>query len=211
MRATIIAFDGCLADTLPLRRHALREACTAEGVAVAEHRLEDALPGCTFAEAVAVLASSSADSSGTRGEGTLQGSEAWLADPTLGELIALRAQRAFGALVAHGVAMRHDLVDALRAQHAAGTRVVIRADSERRHVEPLLALAGLDHVVSLLRCCDDRPRGAEPSLRRSWVAIDARLNRLGVGQTDRTACETTAMTAATAAPYVATVTVGILP
>lgn len=192
MRATVVAFDGLLADTLGLRAHALREACAAEGLDGTDVDIDTAIVGQTFAEAAEQIA---------------QGH----VDPTISELVALRAQRAYGALVAHGVPFRTEFVSAVRALAANGSRIVVRADSERRHVEPLLSLAGLEHVVGLLRCSDDLPSSAEPSLVRSWMAIDTRLARLGIPETQRTAAETSDACASVAARYVVRVAVGEMP
>jgi beta-phosphoglucomutase-like phosphatase (HAD superfamily) len=189
MPALILAFDGVLADSLPLRRHALREGCDGEGVAVSDHALTELLPGRSLGEAAEYVVQDHAD-------------------PTVAALIALRAQRTYSALMAHGVPLFPEAVRALRAHAAWGGRVVIRADSERRQVEPLLALAGLEPMISLLRCCDDGPRGAAPSLQRSWEAIDARLTRLGIAASARTAGEATTATAAVARPFVGTVMIG---
>lgn len=189
MPALICAFDGVLSLSLPLRAHAVREACVAEGLTVSASLVDALVPGRTFSEAAAQLA-------------------AGHDDPVVAELIALRAQRLFGALVAQGVPWHPEAVLALRAQAGRGTRLVVRADSERRHVEPLLTLAGLDALVHLVRCSDDPPRGGDPSLVRSWAAIDARLARLGIPAAERTAWEPTDVTAAAAAPYVGHASIG---
>ena len=185
MLATIFAFDGVLADTLRLRAHALVDAAAAEQARLDTEVVLALLPGRTLLEASLALFP-----------------ELSATDPTLPELIALRAHRGFRALVQHGVPL--DQRALLRLQEAAtrGDRIVVRADSERRDVESLLALAGLENSVSLLRCSDDAPRAPGASLRRSWDAIHARLSNMGVSVTERTALETNSETAEIAALFV---------
>lgn len=185
MPALILAFDGVLADTLPLRAHALADACAAEF----HPRLHDealaVIAGRTMLEAALALFPAEAAS-----------------DPTLPELVALRAQRGYRHLVQHGVSLRADVIDRMRELSARGTRIVVRADSERRDVEPLLAMAGLDHVISVLRCSDDAPRGHGPSAARSWLAISDRLQSMHIPVTDRRALEAQTETRAIAQPFV---------
>jgi beta-phosphoglucomutase-like phosphatase (HAD superfamily) len=185
MLASVFAFDGVLASTLPLRSHALVDAAAAEQAQLDVGAVLALLPGRTLLEASLALFP-----------------ELALSDPTLPELIALRAQRGFRALVQHGVPL--DQRALLRLQDAAtrGDRIVVRADSERRDVESLLALAGLENSVSLLRCSDDAPRAPGASLQRSWEAIHTRLSPMGVSLTQRTAFETNSETAETAALFV---------
>jgi hypothetical protein len=123
------------------------------------------------------------------------------ADPTVAELIALRAQRGYRALVQHGVSFNAPMVARIERAAARGHRVVVRADSERRDVEPLLVLAGLEHTVSLLRCSDDAPRGPGETVCRSWDAIHHRLSTMQIPVTARTAWETSPCTANVAARF----------
>lgn len=164
--ALILAFDGVLFDTLPARTAALHEALAAEGMHFSESLVREALPRRAMAEA-------------------LQQLDPAPQDFTQHDLVLLRAQRLYAGIIAHGVPLLPDGLAALREAAAAGHKVVLRSDSERRHVEPLLALSGLDAQVSLLRCADDPPRGAGSSFDRSWQHIDERLQRLGVAQTQR--------------------------
>ncbi|QJR36179.1 HAD family hydrolase [Gemmatimonas groenlandica] len=178
-RVTIVAFDGIIADTLPLRARALADAmvleCAATGVAIDADALRTTLlplvPGRTFSESMAsALASVPA----------LQ-HDRIQHDVTLHDIIALRAQHAWAATVAHGVPLHDGVLARLQALVARGVRVVLRSDSQRREVEPLLRLAGLEDSMLFLRCADDVPRltGA-PSLQASYEAIAVRLERLRV-------------------------------
>lgn len=173
MPAVIYAFDGGLARNTPLRVHALVDAAAAESQQLDATVVAQVVPGRTFLEASLALFP-----------------EAAASDPTLPELIALRAQRGYRALVQHGVPLAEQLLLQLHTASTRGDRIVIRADSERRDVEPLLTMAGLEHVVSLVRCSDDAPRAPGRSVQRSWEAIDARLGALQVTVTSRTAYET---------------------
>ncbi|WP_461413171.1 HAD family hydrolase [Gemmatimonas sp.] len=175
MRAVIVAFDGVLADTLPLRAHALVDAANAEGQQLASERVLQALHGRTLLEAALALFPHHAAH-----------------DPTLPELVALRAQRSYRQLVQFGVPVHPEVQHLVQHAAARGVRVVLRADSERREVEPLLAMAGVEHAITMMRCSDDAPRGADPSLARSWRAIDARLRALQLQPPVRTAWETAA-------------------
>lgn len=185
MPALIVAFDGVLADTLPLRAHALADACAAEFATRTEAQALVVLPGRSMLEAAMALYPEEAER-----------------DPTLPELVALRAQRGYRHLVQHGVPMHTEALAAVREASARGTRVVLRADSERRDVAPLIGMAGLDHLPAFVRCGDDLPRAAGASLARSWLAIHARLDGMRIGIAERTAWETSAETAAAATPFV---------
>lgn len=188
MPALILAFDGALADTLPLRAHAIADACAAEFHPRTPEQVRAIIAGRTMLEASLALFPAEASS-----------------DPTLPELVALRAQRAFRHLVQHGVPLRADIVRHIQDAVVQGTRIVVRADSERRDVEPLLAMASLEHQVSLLRCSDDAPRGPGASIGRSWQAIDVRLTAMQQPAAERIAWETGESTAAAARPFVSVV------
>lgn len=191
MRAVIVAFDGVLADTLPLRAHSLVDAANAEGQPRTTEQALAALHGRTLLEAALALFPHHA-----------------VHDPTLPELVALRAQRGFRQLVQHGVPMRPDVLHLMQQATVRSVRLVLRADSERRDVEPLLAMAGVEHTLSFVRCSDDLPRGPDASLARSWHAIDARLRAMRLEHPARTAWETAAAeTVQTAREFVTVVQV----
>ncbi len=174
--ALILAFDGVLFDTLPARTAALREALAAEGFELSEALVREALPGRAMAEALQQLDSTPQDF-------------------TRHDLVLLRAQRLYAGIIAHGVPLLPEGLAALREAVAAGHRIVLRSDSERRHVEPLLALSGLESQIGLLRCADDPPRGGGSTFDRSWQHIDERLQRLGIAQTQRIVHELTGSSA----------------
>jgi beta-phosphoglucomutase-like phosphatase (HAD superfamily) len=195
IRVAVMAFDGIVADTLPLRALALAEAfestINVEGAAspwvVPAAELLPLLPGRTFGESMAVA---------------MEQLPALHAAPvrtdlTLHDIIALRAQRAWSMASAHGVPLRPDIVAHIRREAARGVRIVLRSDSQRREVEPLLRLAGLEDHILFLRASDDMPRASGvTSLQASYGAIDARLDRLRLVRAQRVVIEVDSRTAA---------------
>ncbi|WP_337169267.1 glycine cleavage T C-terminal barrel domain-containing protein [Gemmatimonas aurantiaca] len=142
MPALIVAFDGVLADTLGARAEAILTVCSEESVSLSAERLRSrlraTLPGRTIAEAVELLLEADGD-------------------PTRSELVSLRAQRHYTTRLAQGVPFDATVLRTLMTRAGAGDRIVVRADSTRREVEPQLTLAGIEHHITLLRCADDRP------------------------------------------------------
>ncbi len=202
-RVTIVAFDGIVANTLPLRTTALADAiafeCVTLGLSVHAHDLFPLLlpllPGRTFNETMAVAVA---------GLPALQ-HEQIRDDLTLHDLIAMRAQRAWSAMVAHGVPLHDGVLSRLQAHVGRGLRIVLRSDSQRREVEPLLRLAGLEDSMLFLRCADDLPRLAGvSSWRASYEAIDARLDRHRLPHAQRIAVEVNAEKATFALGFAAT-------
>ena len=202
-RVTIVAFDGIVANTLPLRTTALADAiafeCVTLGLSVHAHELFPLLlpllPGRTFNETMAVAVA---------GLPALQ-HEQIRDDLTLHDLIAMRAQRAWSAMVAHGVPLHDGVLSRLQAHVGRGLRIVLRSDSQRREVEPLLRLAGLEDSMLFLRCADDLPRLAGvSSWRASYEAIDARLDRHRLPHAQRIAVEVNAEMATFALGFAAT-------
>ncbi len=202
-RVTIVAFDGIVANTLPLRTTALADAiafeCVTLGLSVHAHELFPLvlplLPGRTFNETMAVAVA---------GLPALQ-HEQIRDDLTLHDLIAMRAQRAWSAMVAHGVPLHDGVLSRLQAHVGRGLRIVLRSDSQRREVEPLLRLAGLEDSMLFLRCADDLPRLAGvSSWRASYEAIDARLDRHRLPHAQRIAVEVNAEKATFALGFAAT-------
>lgn len=181
---TIVAFDGIIADSLPPRAKALAEAISHEwaplGIEVPSSDLLPLLPGRTFEECVAVA---------------IQQLPALQREPvrqdfTWHELVAMRAQREWANAAAHGVPLLDGVLGRLETLVARGVRLVLRSDSHRREVEPLLRLAGLEDIMLFVRCADDLPRTAGvSSLQASYEAIDARLERLRIPCAQRDAVE----------------------
>ncbi len=198
-RVTILAFDGIVADTLPQRATVLAHAMAIEwaplGVHVHVDDLLPLLPGRTFGECV---------TEAVRQLPALQQVRV-RHDATAHDLIAMRAQRDWGAAVAHGVPLRDGVLHRLHAEVARGVRLVLRSDSQRREVEPVLRLAGLEDSVLFLRCADDLPRTAGlTTLQGSYEAIDVRLDRQRRPRASRDAVEAHDAPAALALGFAAT-------
>ena len=183
-RVTVVAFDGIIADTLPPRARALAEAIAHEwaplGIEVPASDLLPLLPGRTFLECVTVAVHQLP---------ALQHAQV-RNDMTGQELVAMRAQRDWANAAAHGVPLRDGVIHHVHTLVARGVRLVVRSDSQRREVEPLLRLAGLEDSMLFLRCADDLPRTAGgTALQASYAAIDARLERLRIPWAQRNAVE----------------------
>jgi beta-phosphoglucomutase-like phosphatase (HAD superfamily) len=180
----IVAFDGIIADTLPLRAMALAEAIAHEwaplGIEAPTSDLRPLLAGRTFLECVTVAVHQLP---------ALQHAQL-RNDMTGQELVAMRAQREWANAASHGVPLRDGVIHDVHTLVARGVRLVVRSDSQRREVEPLLRLAGLEDSMLFLRCADDLPRVAgDSSLQASYAAIDARLDRLRIPSAQRIAVE----------------------
>jgi phosphoglycolate phosphatase-like HAD superfamily hydrolase len=189
--ALVIAFDGVLADTLPLRHEALASAAAQHGVARTEDELWPAIAGRTMAESVDALRANRP--------------VAWAMDETTRDLLVLTAQRAYHRRLAHGVTFRPSVVARLRQAALSGERVILRADSARSDVAPLLAVLGIEPLVTWLRASDDPSAPSMtagiPSVEHSWRAIGARLDRWHCDPTRVDVQESCAVAAAAAAPF----------
>ena len=202
-RVVIIAFDGIVADTLPLRAKALADAiareCTILDITVGAVELQamllPRLPGRTLQECATAAVT----------ELPVLQHERLRHDLTAHDLIAMRAQNAWSATVAHGIPLREGVGLRIATMVARGVRVVMRSDSHRREVEPILRLASLEDSTLFVRCADDLPhRAGVTSLRASFEAIDTRLERQRLPREQRDAVEVADGTAAFALGFSAT-------
>ena len=148
----VIAFDGIMFDTLDFRATAVVDALAAEGIGVNNHEVLSVLPTRSLAEAVRAVV------------------HAQTVDETTLDLVALRAERTISEIGSRGAQFNAAICDRLR-RAAAVTRIVVRADSPRRTVEQLLALADLESLVSFVCCSDD--------LNNTELASDLRRNAPG--------------------------------
>jgi beta-phosphoglucomutase-like phosphatase (HAD superfamily) len=195
--ATVVAFDGVVADTLELRARALDEALAAAAARLqldgAIHAVDSrqAMPGRTFAEAARELLP------------VLIAGDAHDAPPreTLVDLIAVDAGRRYSNALSNGVSLQRDAGELLSTLAASG-RLVARADSARHDVDAMLSLAGLEGAFTFVRCSDDAPRAiGAPSLQGSWLAIDQRLLAAGVVIANRAAIEVAEIALEVARPF----------
>lgn len=163
----VVAFDGVLFDTLPLRTSAICEALVTEGVTISDDLVASIVASRSVAETVRACLHK------------LQLEQSSGIDETLLDLATLRANRAVADLTSRGASLNVIVRDKLR-RAAAVTRIVVRADSRRREVEQLLIMAELESIVSFVRCSDD---GSPPSehvagastLERSYAHIVRRM------------------------------------
>ena len=135
--AVLLDWEGVLADTGPARRDALLRVLADEGVPCTAAAYDDCCGGLdVHAAAVAALARVDRQ------------------DPTLAELIALRASRAFAEQLARGFTL---------APHAArfvadaepATRLAIVTRARRPETELALRLSGLDGSFATVVTADD--------------------------------------------------------
>lgn len=160
MTLLILAFDGPLLETLELRAASILDALREFAVDVVPSDVRALLPGRTLDEVIERCAPQS--------------------DDTMRDLMHLHATRLVSRRMAMGVASAPHAIDSVKALHATGTQLVVRADSTRADAEHLLGMAGLESVVRFLHCADDVPfRNDASALERSYAAIMTRLPRLG--------------------------------
>ena len=198
--ATIVAFDGVVADTLGLRARMLEEALAAMGgrLHLPDHigtvDAAQAIPGRTFAEAARELLPSL----------LVRGDDVPPLE-TLVDLVAVDAGRRYGEALAHGISL-HEEAQGLLAELAVSGKVIARADSARRDVDALLSLSALDGAFTFVRCSDDVPRQPSvASLESSWIAMDRRLLAGGIAIENRTAIEVAEVAIEAARPFAALV------
>jgi beta-phosphoglucomutase-like phosphatase (HAD superfamily) len=176
--AVVVAVDGILATTPTLRAAALREACDAEGVRLEADGVDRWLVGRSLEEGVAALAPRMTVQRPSPSDGT---TDHVGVDPGQQTVLVLRAQRALGRRMAHGVLLRPGVVDRVRTLMAQGVRVVWRADSDRSVLGWMDADPALAGLGTLVRAADDRPGVAgASSLVASYRAIMARGVAWGV-------------------------------
>ena len=168
----VVAFDGLLFDTLPLRSAAIADALYVEGIAVPIETVREVVASRTIAETVRACAMFAAGAAHyTKWAGTFL-------DETAIELATLRAERAVADVTSRGATL--NMAVRTRLQRAAAvTRIVVRADSIRRDVEPLLVMAELDSIISFVRCADDgiprAPRTSVSVVEQGYTDIARRM------------------------------------
>ena len=184
MPALILAFDGVVADTLGLRADGIAEALRDDQIDFDRAEILATLPGRSLYEAVDLLTAPT--------------------DTVLIELATLRAQQWVSTRMAQGVVIT-EFARTMLSAVATGTRIVLRADSLRRDVEPVLRFAALDDAFTFVRCVDDSPKlPVATSLESSYAEITRRLDVLRVSA-ERTAIEADHRVAVVARPYVGSV------
>lgn len=158
MQAVLLEFEGILADTSPHRLAALREALSADGLALDDD---------TWAEHCHGL---SADASVVAARRALGAPD----DPTTADIARLRAERAFTARISRGLLMQPGglaLIQALRTQ----ARLALVTRAARRDVDFVLTLAGVADAFTCVVTADDKVEG-KPSAAPYALALE-RLSR----------------------------------
>ena len=188
--ATIVAFDGLVADTLSARALAVSESVSAE------------IARCSVVEALSLVRGRSLDEAIERALRTGCGSPDREVDATVRDLAVLRARRSFTAMVSQGLPLRDEAAAWLAARAATHGRIVLRAESARRDVDRLIQFTGLADVVAFIRCSDDLPRAVgASSTENSWSAIASRLAAQRVPLDECTAFECSDLSANVARGY----------
>jgi beta-phosphoglucomutase-like phosphatase (HAD superfamily) len=154
----IVAFDGLIADSLALRADVVSVAMRAEGWS-SSARLTSLVVGRDFREAIhdAVV------------------HDGLHVDETALDVATMHARQLFSQRVADGLLLTPGATRWIERRAAAGTRLVLRADSARRDVQHVLEHAGIADAFMSIRCCDDPPRSDVSSIERSYAAVVARL------------------------------------
>jgi len=200
-RATIVAFDGLVADTVGARALALADAVSAEHHPLSAADAASLLVGRSLEEAAEAALSESGDTAHAH-----RATHDYPFDPTTRDLVVLRARRHYGAIAMQGLSIRNGVAHWLTNRAASHGRLVLRADSGRREVEQLLRWAGLLDLFTLLRCADDLPRVTSyASTDASWHVIHSRLDAFQINRERRIAFEYDSVGAAAASPFVADV------
>lgn len=188
--ATIVAFDGLVADTLSARALAVSESVSAE------------IAPCSVVEALSLVRGRSLDEAVEHALRSRCGSPDLEFDATVRDLAVLRARRSFTAMVSQGLPLRAEAAAWLAARAATHGRIVLRAESARRDVDRLLEFTGLADVVTFIRCSDDLPRAVgASSTENSWSAIASRLAAQRVPLDECTAFECSDLSANVARGY----------
>jgi len=139
--ALLLDWEGCIADTIAARCHALARALEDEGVRVNATVCASGCEGASVADSV------------RRAFAAIG-----MKDDTLAELVALRASRTFAERLGKGFVLQpgaRELVDSAQAC----SRVAIVTLATRSETEFVLRLSGLDAAVSTIVSADD---GLEP-------------------------------------------------
>lgn len=157
--AVLFEFDGVLADTTSARGEALRSTLREDGISLSADEYREQCAGRSFNEAV-------------RAALELRGVTL---DETGIDLLVLRTERAYGAVVGKGVTLA-DGVPEVIDRLAGSARLGIVTRAARHDVDFVLGLAGLDHAFSCVVTGEDVATG-KPSPAPYRVALE-RLSRL---------------------------------
>jgi beta-phosphoglucomutase len=162
VQAVLLEFEGVIADTRDARCTALLDSVREEGVVLTADEYADHCATLPVREAV-------------RAALTLRSLGA---DDTLVEITALKAERRFSGLLETGVSLcdgARTFIDALQGQARLG--IVSRA--ARREIDPVLALAGIEHAFEFV-IADDDAFAPKPSPAAYLGALDRLARRRSI-------------------------------
>jgi len=171
LHAVLLEFEGVLAETRDARRRALTRALADEGIVLTE---------AEHAECCAAMPVRSA----VRAALALRGIHG---DETRADLLTLRSERHFAALVETGLSLADGAVAFIESMHGQ-VRLGIVSRASRREIEPTLSLAGIDHSFEFIIADDDAflPKPASVSY---LAAIERLARRRAVAHTNVVALE----------------------
>ena len=153
--------EGVLVDTREARRAALLESLTEEGVVLDATEFDEVAVGMTPRQ----------------GARALLARHGRMRDETTIDLIAMRADRAFGARLGKGITMQPGAMELVSRMHGCA-RLALVSRARRREVDFVLGLSGLDLAFESVVTADD-VREPKPS-EEGYVAALARLHRRAV-------------------------------
>lgn len=134
--AVLLEWDGVLADTGGARRDAMLRALADEGVGVTAAAYDACCAGLDAPSAAAALA------------------RAGRYDPTLTDLVALRASRAFVERLGHGLTLMPGAAELVSASEHR-VRLAIVTHATRAETDAVLAMAGLQDSIAVVVTADD--------------------------------------------------------
>jgi HAD superfamily hydrolase (TIGR01509 family) len=155
--AVLLEFEGVIAETRDARRRALLDSIMEDGIALTDAEYLEHCAGVPPRSAV-------------RAAFTLRGA----GDETTVELAALRAERRFASVMETGLSLAAGARDFVTALHGH-VRLGIVSRAARGDIDPVLALAGLDHAFEFV-IADDDAYMPKPSPAPYLGALD-RLSR----------------------------------
>ena len=144
--AVLLEWDGVLADTGGARRDALLRALADEGVPVTGAAYDECWHALDLPDAVASLTAGLHD------------------DPTLVELVMLRARRAFTEILGRGVTLVPGAAD-LVAAAPYRVRLAIVSRASRMETDAFLTTSGLRDSFAVVIASDDSPPAASGRTR----------------------------------------------
>jgi beta-phosphoglucomutase-like phosphatase (HAD superfamily) len=146
VEALLLEWEGVLADTRVARRDALVRALAAEGVSISASACE----ACSEGRSVRAAAAAALQQAG-------------LSDPTLAELLAMRAERSFLAGLSGGIILTPGAATFVD-QAQRHVRLAIATHAGRAETDVLLRISGLESAFATIVTADEVPEAPSPAL-----------------------------------------------